>query len=417
MNVDLVLRNARLVTCAAGIGHGALGTIDRGAVAIVEDRIAWVGHDDDRPRDAAREIDLGGRILMPGLVDPHTHLVFAGSRIDEFARKMAGEDYRAIAASGGGIASTVRATRVASDETLFGATRARALAMRACGTTTIEIKSGYGLTVEHELRMLEIGRRLHAEGVANTTTTLLGAHTIPPERRDDRAGYVAEVATVMIPRAADLGLADACDVYLDEGAFTLEEARLILWAAREANLRPKAHVGQFRDLGGAQLVAELGGLSCDHLEAVSDDGLAHMARAHVTGVLLPGAWRTLRQTPPDAGRMRAHGVRMAIGTDCNPGTSPTTDLPACAALAVRDAGVTVDDAVLGITRHAADALGVANVGSIRVGARADLASYDQEDPRVLAYALSGIRARLVLLAGTIVLGEADVPSIAEATLW
>ena len=214
MNVDLVLRNARLVTCAPGVGLGALGTIDRGAVAITGGRIAWVGAEDDRPRRATREIDLGGRLLMPGLVDPHTHLVFAGSRIDEFSRKMAGEDYRAIAASGGGIASTVRATRVASDDALFEAARARALEMRASGTTTIEVKSGYGLTVEHELRLLEIGRRLHAQGVANTTTTLLGAHAVPPERKDDRAGYVAEVATVMIPRAADHGLADACAFWL-----------------------------------------------------------------------------------------------------------------------------------------------------------------------------------------------------------
>ena len=354
---------------------------------------------------------------MPGLVDPHTHLVFAGSRIDEFSRKMAGEDYRAIAASGGGIASTVRATRVASDDALFEAARARALEMRASGTTTIEVKSGYGLTVEHELRLLEIGRRLHAQGVANTTTTLLGAHAVPPERKDDRAGYVAEVATVMIPRAADHGLADACDVYLDEGAFTLAEARLILWAAREANLRPKAHVGQFKDLGGAELISELGGLSCDHLETVSDRALEAMAAAGVTGVLLPGAWRTLRQTPPDAGRMRALGVRVAIGTDCNPGTSPTTDLPACAALAVRDAGVTVDDAILGITRHAAAALGLANVGAIVPGNRADLASYEQEDPRVLAYVLSGIQAHLVLLAGAVVRGDADLPSIAPRALW
>jgi imidazolonepropionase len=416
-DVDLVLRNARVVTCTVGVGSGVLGTLDHGAVGIVGDRIAWVGLDGERPRDAAREIDLGGRILLPGLVDPHTHLVFAGSRIDEFARKMAGEDYRAIAASGGGIASSVRATRAASDDALFAAARARALAMRACGTTTIEIKSGYGLTVEHELRLLGVGRRLEAERVARTVTTLLGAHSVPPERKHDRAGYVAEVAGEMIPRAAKLGLADACDVYLDDGAFTLEEARAILSAARAAGLKPKAHVGQFKDLGGAELVAELGGLSCDHLEAVSEHGLRAMASANVTGVLLPGAWRTLRQTAPDAARMRALGVRVAIGTDCNPGTSPTTDLPACAALAVRDAGVTVEEAVLGITRHAASALGLRDVGSIHVGACADLVSYDQEDPRVLAYALSGARARLVLLAGAIVLGGADVPSIDAETLW
>lgn len=411
--LDLVIRNARVVTCAgAGTAAERLGVIDHGAIVARDGRIAWVGPDAECPSaPGARSIDTGGRVVMPGLVDPHTHLVFAGSRIDEFARKMAGEDYRAIAAAGGGIASTVRATRAASDGDLFDASARRARAMRACGTTTIEIKSGYGLTLADELRSLGVGRRIEREGIARTTTTLLGAHTVPPERRADRAGYLREVIERMIPEAAASGVADACDVYLDEGAFDRDEARAVLEAARAHGLRPKAHVGQFRDLAGAELIAELGGLSGDHLESVEDEGLRAMARAGVRAVLLPGAWTTLRQTAPDAARMRALGVSIAIGTDCNPGTSPCTDLPLCASLAVRDAGLTIEEALLAITIEAARACGVAGVGAIAPGAWADLACYDADDPRVLGYALGGTRAAWTLLAG------AHEPAAAAGALW
>ena len=396
---DLVVRRARVVTCAGrGRPPERLGTIDDGAIAIQQGRIAWVGPDGERPR-GARELDAGGRIVLPGLVDPHTHLVFAGSRVDEFARKMAGEDYREIARQGGGIAATVRATRAATDEALLASAQARALALRAHGVTTVEIKSGYGLSVEHELRLLEIGRRLGGSGTVRTTTTLLGAHAVPPEHAACRADYVDLVASRMIPEAASRGLADACDVYLDEGAFTASEARTILEAARRAGLRLRAHVGQFRDLGGAELVAELGGLSCDHLEAVSDAGLRAMASAGVRAVLLPAAWRTLRQTPPDAGRLRAAGVGIAIGTDLNPGTGACTDLPMAAALAVRDAGCTIEEAVLAVTVEAAAAAGLGDVGAIAPGFRADLACFDHDDPRVLGYALGGLRAAWVLLDG------------------
>jgi len=401
MSLELLIRHARVVTCA-GPGPGArarLGIIDDGAIGILGGRIAWVGPDHDRPRDAEEECDVRGRIVLPGLVDPHTHLVFGGSRVDELARKMAGEDYRTIAASGGGIASTVRATRAASDAQLFASARTRALAMRSCGTTTVEVKSGYGLRLEDELRLLETARRLDDDGIVNTRRTLLGAHAIPPELRDDRAGYLAEVTDAMVPAAAAAGLAHACDVYLDEGAFSLEEARRVLVAARAHGLGVKAHIGQFADLGGAQLLAELGGLSGDHLEAISDEGLRAMAQAGVRAVLLPGAWTTLRQAAPDARRMRALGVSVAVGTDCNPGTSPTTDLPLCAALAVRDAGLTMEEAVLAVTVEAARALGAPDVGQVAVGMRADLVCYDHDDPRVLAYALGGLRARFVWLAG------------------
>lgn len=406
MSFDLLIGNARVVTCDGpedAPASARLGVIDAGAVAVEGDRIAWVGPERELGVvRAKRSIDAGGRVVLPGLVDPHTHLVFAGSRVDEFARRMAGEDYRAIAASGGGIAATVRWSREATDEELFARAATRARAMRARGVTSAEVKSGYGLSVEQELRHLAIARRLGGEGILNVTTSLLGAHAVPPERKNDRAAYVEEVATVMVPIAKERGLADACDVYLDDGAFTRAEAERILVAAKRAGLKVRAHVGQFADLGGAELVAELGGLSCDHLEAVSDAGLDAMARAGVTAVLLPGAWRTLRQTPPDAARMRARGVRIAVGTDCNPGTSPTVDLPLCAALAVRDAGLTLEEAVLAITVEAARAAGLADAGRIAPGMRADLAIYDEEDPRALAYGLGGPEARAVVLGGRVV---------------
>ncbi len=410
-DVDLVIHDARVVTCD-GPDEAPLGVLDDAAVAVAGGRVAWIGPTDDAPK-APRTIDARGRALLPGLVDPHTHLVFAGSRVDEFARRMAGEDYRAIAASGGGIKATVRWSREANDERLFAATAARARALRARGVTSVEIKSGYGLSTEHELRHLAVARRIEDEEILRVTTSLLGAHAVPPERADDRDGYVEEVATAMVPEAARRGLADACDVYLDDGAFTRDEAARILGAARDAGLRVRAHVGQFADLGGAELAAELGALSADHLEAVSDAGLAAMAKAGVVAVLLPGAWRTLRLAAPDAARMRRLGVRIAVGTDCNPGTSPTVDLPLMASLAVRDAGLTLEEAVLAVTREAAAAAGFAEAGRIRVGWPADLVLYDEEDPRALAYAIGGLCARAVVLGGQVVL---DGPP-STAGLW
>lgn len=410
-DADLVVHDARVVTCD-GPPSDPLGVLERGAVAIRAGRVAWIGPREDAPK-APRVIEARGRALLPGLVDPHTHLVFAGSRVDELARRMSGVDYRTIAAEGGGIKATVRASRAASDDALFAATAARARALRAHGVTRVEIKSGYGLDTAHELRHLAVARRIEEEGILRVTATLLGAHAVPPEHADDRAGYLAKVANEMVPQAAARGLADGCDVYLDEGAFTRDEAELVLRAAKAAGLAVRAHVGQFADLGGAELAAELGALSADHLEAVSDAGLAAMARAGVTAVLLPGAWRTLRQVAPDAARLRRFGVRVAIGTDCNPGTSPTVDLPLMAALAVRDAGVTPAEALLGITREAARALGVADGGRIAVGAPADLALYDEEDPRALVYALGGVRARAVILGGEVLREEPP----AEVGLW
>ncbi len=394
MTLDLLLRGGRVVTCE---GQAPL-MAQRMNVGIAGGRIAHLG----TGAPAAREVvDVSELLLLPGLVDPHTHLVFAGSRTNEFAKRMAGASYQDLAAEGGGIAATVRCTRRASDEQLWALAKARVAALRTHGVTSVEIKSGYGLSTEHELRLLRVARRLEHEGLARVRTTFLGAHALPPERRGDREGYVREVIDEQLPAVAESGLADACDVYCDEGAFTLAEARQILERARTLGLAVRAHVGQFADLGGAELAAELGALSADHLEEVSDEGLAALARAETVAVFLPGAWRTLRQRAPRAARFRAAGVSVAVGTDLNPGTSPTTDLPLMAALAVRDAGLTTEEAVLAITRHAARAAGI-DAGTLRLGGPADVAAFPLTDARALAYAFGGLRASLVLLNGRIV---------------
>ena len=430
----LLLRNARIATCAgeASNDEGRLDVREHAALLVEGRTIAWLGPDADAPRtEINREVDLGGRLITPGLVDPHTHLVFAGSRSGEFQKKMAGVDYRTIAKEGGGIGASMRATREASDDTLSRTLWARLATLAAHGVTLVEVKSGYGLSVEHELRVLRLARQasgLHVETrqsrehpklagrfLPRTTTTLLGAHAIPPEFAHDREGYVALVAGEMIARASaphrvglfDGPLADACDVYLDDNAFTVGEARVILEAARRAGLRIRAHVGQFADVGGAELVAELGGLSCDHLEQVSDEGLRAMAASGTRAVLLPVAWRTLKQRAPDAARMRAHGVRVAVGTDANPGTSACLDPLVAVGLAVRDAGLSPAAALLAVTREAAAACGATDAGRLVVGGPADLCVWDHEDPAVLGYVVGGLSPACVLSEGLSLSGRLD----------
>lgn len=393
---DLRVDARRLATCdGPGQGEAALGLHADWSVAVRDGRIEYLGPTADAPPAIeVHEVDCA----MPGLVDPHTHLVFAGSRADEFARRMAGVDYHTIAAEGGGIASTVRATRAATDEALFALALGRVRRLAEGGVTAVEVKSGYGLDVETELRLLRVARRLDREGPIRVTTSFLGAHALPPGARD-RAGYVDEVVGEQLPRVVEEGLADAIDVYCDEGAFSLAEAERVLRAGRDAGLAVRAHVGQFADLGGPALLAELGALSGDHLEQVSDAGRAAMAEAGVVAVLLPGAWRTLRQEPPSAPAFREAGVAMAIGTDLNPGTSPTADLPLQVALAVRDAGCTAEEAVLGVTREAARAAGFEGAGRLYVGGPADLAGFALTDPRGLAYTFGGVRATLTIARG------------------
>lgn len=421
------LRNARIATCA-GQGQSDEAKLDvreRASLVIEGGRITYLGPDSDCPRPPQpynEDVDVGGRLITPGLVDPHTHLVFAGTRSNDFRAKMEGVDYRTIAQRGGGIMASVHATRAATDEALTQLVQSRLWQLAQGGVTTVEVKSGYGLTLDHELRAMRIARdasRFQRENAQSTkddkvagdamprvTTTLLGAHAIPPEYAHDRAGYVALVTSEMVPKAK--GMADACDVYLDENAFTLDEARLILTRAKQEGLHVKAHVGQFADLGGAQLVAELGGLSCDHLEQVSDEGLVAMARAGTRAVLLPVAWRTLKQRAPDALRMRALGVRIAVGTDANPGTSPCLDLLVALGLAVRDAGLPPSTALLSVTREPALACGLKTAGRLQVGAEADVCLWDHDDPSVFGYALGGLRPAWVARGGLRLAGSLQV---------
>ncbi len=414
--IDLLCVGGRIVRCDSTSQSDELAEREE-AVGIHEGRIAYLGPRSDAP-EAQSVHDFEGLLVLPGLVDPHTHLVFAGSRADEFARRMSGVDYHTIAAEGGGIASTVRATREASDEQLYALARARAEALRDHGVTAVEIKSGYGLNTEHELRLLRTARALDRDGVVRVTTSFLGAHAIAPEMKGDRVRYIDSVLNEQLPAVVDEGLADAIDVYCDEGAFTLEETRRILRAGRDAGLRVRAHVGQFADLGGAELAAELGALSADHLEQISDEGLEAMARAGTVGVFLPGAWRTLRQTPPSAPRFRQRGVTMAIGTDLNPGTSPTSDLILCASLAVRDASMTSGEAILGITKHAARAAGFSDAGTIRLGQPADLAAFAVQSIHSLTYAIGGMRPAQVMRAGRMVIPRSPhTQDAGRRSLW
>jgi len=323
----VLLTGGRIATCAGSEGAvpaKRLGMIDHGALLIREGSIAWVGDVKDAPSGAHETRDLGGRAVLPGLVDPHTHLLFAGSRVEEMARRRAGVDYRTIASEGGGIASTMRATRAASAEELLAVGARRLRALRRHGVTTVEVKSGYGGDVPSELRLLVLAQQLGALGIVRVSPTLLGAHALPAEYAGRRAEFVDAVVDEMIPAAT--GFTTTADVYCDEGAFTLEETRRILSAAKRSGLEVRAHVGQFADLGGCELLAELGALSADHLEQASDAGLEAMGRAGVRAVLLPGAWSTLGQTAPEAERSESRDephdgsalVRRAGGTRRGP---------------------------------------------------------------------------------------------------
>jgi imidazolonepropionase len=321
--------------------------------------------------------------VTPGLVDCHTHAIFAGERAGEFAMRAAGKPYLEIARAGGGIAATLGPTRAASDADLVAALVERLDAALYGGTTTIEVKSGYDLTVDGELRLLRCVAAAAHRRAQRIVPTLL-AHLVPPERAASRPRFLAELCDQLIPRAAAGRLATSVDVYCDEGAFTLDDSRALFAAARAAGLAVRGHVGQFRDLGGAELIGEHGGLSADHLEQVSDAGITALARAGTIAVLLPGACVQLRLPVPPVDRLRRAGLAMAIASDLNPGSSYCETLPIQMWLATTHFGMTVDEAWLGVTRHAARALGVAG-GTLTAGARADVILWACDDPAHVPY--------------------------------
>jgi imidazolonepropionase len=360
-----------------------LGMIDRGAIAIRGAMVAWVGPDADRPR-AMREIDLAGQLVSPGLVDCHTHAIFAGDRANEFALRAAGKTYLEIAAAGGGIGATLGPTRAATDDELLALLVGRLDAALAAGTTTIEVKSGYDLTVAGELRLLRVIARAAQRGAPHIVPTLL-AHLVPPERKADRSAFIAEVCDQLVPQVAAEKLAASVDIYCDEGAFTLAETRSILGSAKTAGLPVRGHVGQFKDLGAAELLADLAGLSADHLEQVSEGAIAQLAVKGVVAVMLPGACVQLRLPVPPIEQLRRAGVAMAIATDLNPGSSFCEELPVQMWLATTHFGMTVEEAWLGVTRHAAKALGLPKAGTLQAGGPADLVVWACEDPAVIPY--------------------------------
>ena len=378
-----VLKNIGLLaTCRGAGGQSDLHLIPRAAVAWEGETIRWVGPETELPPDLARgeSLDAGGRLVVPGLVDCHTHLAFGGWRADEFERRLHGATYLDIAREGGGIMSTVRATRAASDHDLLRRASDALDGMRRLGVTTVECKSGYGLDLDTELRLLRIYRTLEASQPSRLVPTFLGAHVVPTEHRADRAVYVRALLEQMIPAVAAEGLATCCDVFVEDTAFSVEEARRILLAGRAAGLRPKLHADQLSSGGGAELAAEVGALSADHLECASDAGIAAMAAAGVVAVSLPIATLYLRQPPMPARKFMDAGVPVAVATDFNPGSAPSWDLPLAMLLACHLQRMTPAEALKGATSIAARALGLSGqAGEVSVGARADLAVIDSPD--------------------------------------
>ena len=387
---DTVWLNARLATLAQG--RPGLGVIETGAVAAREGRIAFAGPQDELPaewRNSARRVDCEGRWITPALIDCHTHLVHGGDRAHEFELRLKGATYGEIARQGGGILSTVRSTRAASEEELLQSALRRLDALIAEGVGTVEVKSGYGLELAAERKSLRVAHRLAEERAVAIRTTFLGAHALPPEFAEKRAAYIAEVADAMIPALASEGLIDAVDGFCEHLAFTPEEIARVFAAAHRAGLPVKLHADQLSESGGASLAAKFGALSADHLEYAGEEGLAAMARAGVTAVLLPGAFYVLRerQAPP-VDLMRKHGLPLAVATDSNPGTSPMTSLLLALNMAATLFGLTVDECLAGATRNAARALGVAGeIGTLEAGKWADLAIWDIERPAELVYRL------------------------------
>ncbi|MEY2421110.1 MAG: imidazolonepropionase [Acidimicrobiaceae bacterium] len=364
------------------------------AIAVEGDHIAYVGP--EPPESAVEVLSVEGRLVTPGLIDCHTHLVFGGDRSGEWEQRLAGASYEEIAAAGGGIRSTVRATREASDDELLDGAVRRASEIAAGGVTTIEVKSGYGLDLDTELRMLRIACRIPERVPINVVTTFLGAHTVPPEFDGDADGYIRFVCEVVLPAVAAEGLARAVDGFCERIAFSAEQIDRVFTTATRLGLRVKLHADQLSDGGGAALAARHHALSADHLEHVSADGIAAMAAAGTVAVLLPGAAYVLRDSAvPPVEALRAAGVPMAVATDCNPGTSPLVSLLVALHLACTRFGLTVDEAFAGVTTNAARALGLR-------GRRADLVVWDVERTAQLVYWIGANPVHAVIKRGQVV---------------
>jgi imidazolonepropionase len=385
MRFDRVWHNARLAT----LKSDGLGIIENGAVASKDGRIAFAGPVQDMPAgwDAAERIDCEGRWITPGLVDCHTHLVYGGDRAHEFELRLNGASYEEIARAGGGIVSTVKATRAASEDSLVASALPRLDHLIAEGCTTVEIKSGYGLDLETEACSLRAARRLGVERPVSVTTTFLGAHALPPEANGDKDAFIEKVSREMLPALAREGLADAVDAFCEGIAFSPEQTARVFEAAKSLGLKVKLHADQLSNLHGAKLAADHGALSADHLEYTDEEGAVAMAKAGTVAVLLPGAFYMLRETKvPPVVAFREAGTRMALATDCNPGTSPLTSLLLTMNMGATLFRMNVEECIAGVTREAARALGkLDEIGTLEPGKSCDLAIWNIERPAELVY--------------------------------
>ena len=381
-----ILTNARLATLAE---TGApYGLIEDGTLVIEGGRIAWIGKTADLPSHYAtcQKKDLGGRVVTPGLIDCHTHVVFGGDRAREFEMRLEGATYEEVARAGGGIVSTVKATRAASEEDLLAAALTRVDALIAEGVTAIEIKSGYGLDRDTELRMLRVARRIAKERPVTVRTSFLGAHAIPPEYKDRADAYLDEVCLPALEAAHTEGLVDAVDGFCEGIAFSPEQIRRVFDKARDLGLAVKLHAEQLSNLGGTALAASYGALSADHLEYLDEAGVTAMASRGSVAVLLPGAFYTLRETQsPPMDLLRRHKVPIALATDCNPGSSPLASLLLTMNMGCTLFRMTPEEALAGVTRIAARALGFDDRGTLEPGKRADLAIWNIAHPAELSY--------------------------------
>jgi imidazolonepropionase len=397
---DLLLTDLHLATMTEGTEP--YGVVENAAIAIANGQIAWVGAATEMPvADAAETRSMDGRWLTPALIDCHTHLVFAGNRAAEFEQRLGGASYEEIAKAGGGIMSTVNATRGADSDTLLEQTAARLNILRAEGCATVEIKSGYGLDVQTELRLLEVIRELGGQSDLSVVSTFLGAHSIPAEFRGKADDYIDIVCAEMLPAVAAKRLANAVDAYCESIAFSTKQVARVFETARSLDLPVKLHADQLSDCGGAELAAEFSALSADHLEYTPAKGIDALAASGTVAVLLPGAFLTLGETQhPPVTRLREQNVAIAIATDCNPGTSPVCSLRTTMALATSLFRLTPEECLAGVTRNAARALGLGeDRGTLEVGKRADIAVWDIQHPQELSYWIGKNELSELMIAG------------------
>ena len=409
--VDLLIKNAEelLTLFPSSEGESGLGMIKNGTVAIKEGKIFWIGKTEECPKEISlgrggHEIDATGKVVMPGLIDAHTHLIFAGSRENEFEQRIQGLSYLDIAEKGGGILSTVEATRKASFDELFSLGKERLDRMLYKGVTTIEAKSGYGLSLNDEIKILKVMRALQEVHAVEIVPTFLGAHTLPKEFRNVRTRYIDLLTKEMIPRVAEERLAEFCDVFCEERAFTLEEAKKILETGKDYGLRPKIHADQLSPGGGAELAAEVGAFSADHLEHVSQKGIKKMAEKEVTAVLLPGAsfFLAMKKFPP-AREMIKQGVSVSLATDLNPGSSMTESLPLMMTMGCIMYKMVPSEVIQGTTIHAARSMGrEKEIGSLEVGKQADILLLAIPNYRYLPYHFGVDHVEAVIKKGEVV---------------